>query len=470
MNDGAAVLDAITGFIKRFVALTPAQAHLVALWIVHTHAKAASDVTPYLSITSTEKQSGKTRLLEVLEMLAHNPWMTGRTSAAALVRKVERGVTLLLDETDAAFQGEKEYSEALRGILNSGHRRGGKASLCVGQGANIDVKDFPVFGPKALAGIGRLPDTIGDRSIPVRLKRKGPTEKVDRFRRRLLDSDATTLRDKVATFAKANIDTLKNARPDLPDQLTDRQQDGIEPLLAIADIAGDTWPARARWVASDIFASSAAEDDSIRVRLLADIRDVLGAVPAGRMLSADLVGALCGIEGGPWAEWNKGRFTPNTLARLLKPFEIGPRTIRTSTDRAKGYSAEMFEDAFSRYLRPLSGDNVTTCINSGCTPLLEAYQPERVTGARSASEPHEKRLVTAVTDEKPGNGDNGDYLFGAAVSLCREAGSVSVTTIKNGLLVSAATAVKYVDQMEEMGLVGPANCGGPRRFIRGVVQ
>jgi hypothetical protein len=37
---------------------------------------------------------------------------------------------LLLDESDAAFNGEKEYAEALRGILNTGYRRSGAAAAC----------------------------------------------------------------------------------------------------------------------------------------------------------------------------------------------------------------------------------------------------------------------------------------------------------------------------------------------------
>jgi hypothetical protein len=184
--EGARVLDDVAGFIRRFVSLSPEQAFVVALWVLHTHAFDAADSTPYLAITSAEKRSGKTRLLEILELVVARPWLTGRVSAAALVRKIDaEAPTLLLDESDAAFAGDKEYSEALRGILNSGHRRGGKTSLCVGQGSNITFKDFSVFAPKAVAGIGKLPDTIADRSIPIRLERKKPGEGVARFRHRL---------------------------------------------------------------------------------------------------------------------------------------------------------------------------------------------------------------------------------------------------------------------------------------------
>ena len=66
---GADILDWILGYLKRFVSLSPEQGRVVALWVVHTHSMDAADTTPYLSIHSAEKQSGKTRLLEVLKML-----------------------------------------------------------------------------------------------------------------------------------------------------------------------------------------------------------------------------------------------------------------------------------------------------------------------------------------------------------------------------------------------------------------
>src|SRR5262249_8421427 len=129
-------------FIRRFVSLSEAQARALALWVVHTHAVDVADTTPYLAINSPAKRSGKTRLLEILRLIVAFAWMTGRVTAAALVRKIDKEhPTLLLDESDAAFKGDREYAEALRGVLNSGHERGGRASLCVGQGANIEVKD-----------------------------------------------------------------------------------------------------------------------------------------------------------------------------------------------------------------------------------------------------------------------------------------------------------------------------------------
>ena len=41
---------------------------------------------------------------------------------------------------------------------------------------------FPTFAPMALAGIGRLKDTVADRSITIRLQRRLKSEDVDAFR------------------------------------------------------------------------------------------------------------------------------------------------------------------------------------------------------------------------------------------------------------------------------------------------
>jgi len=119
--EAAEILQDVRAFVRKYVVLSDDQALTVALWVVHTHVIHAAECTPYLQITSPMKGSGKTRLLEVLETLVARPWLTGRMSAAVLIRKVDaERPTLLLDESDAAFKGEQEYAEALRGILNSG--------------------------------------------------------------------------------------------------------------------------------------------------------------------------------------------------------------------------------------------------------------------------------------------------------------------------------------------------------------
>ena len=113
----SALLSEVEQHIQRYVVMTPDQACTSSLWTAHTHVIGAFEYTPYFNITSPTKRSGKSISPRMPRAPTPRPWLTGRTSPAALVRKVNAlRPTLLLDESDAAFNGEKEYAEALRGI------------------------------------------------------------------------------------------------------------------------------------------------------------------------------------------------------------------------------------------------------------------------------------------------------------------------------------------------------------------
>jgi hypothetical protein len=355
VNEAAELLEAVASFVRRFVVLSDAQVAAVALWITHTHAFDAADATPYLSVTSAEKESGKTRLLETLELLVARPWLTGRVTAAVLARKVDTvKPTLLLDESDASFNGEKEYAETLRGMLNTGHRRGGRSSLCTGQGANLTYTDLSTFCPKAIAGIGDLPDTVASRSLAIRLKRKAPDEAAERFRRREAEEVAEPLFRWLVSWTEHHVDELAVARPELPEeQLSDRACDCWEPLFAIADLAGEGWPERARLAAVELAAGGRENGDSIRIRLLADVRTVFEERSTHELTTAELLEALAEIEEAPWGEWGRERrpLSAKGLASLLRPLEIKPRKWRDDSEKTvRGYPRERFEDAWTRYL------------------------------------------------------------------------------------------------------------------------
>lgn len=406
--DGDAVLTKVLAFIRRFVSLSESQARVVSLWIAHTYTFQAVDATPYLAITSAEKQCGKSRLLEVLQVLVVNPWMTGRVTAAILIRKVDaEQPTLLLDESDAAFAGEKEYAETLRGILNSGHRSSGKASCCI-KGADISYKDFRTFCPKAIAGIGNLPDTVADRSVPIRLKRAAPGEVVERFRLRDVQAEATALRNEIEAWCLMIAESLTEARPELPDALTDRQQDGAEPLLAIADAAGGAWPKWARAALVELCSEAQRSDDSIGKQLLADICQIFKSKGLDRLSSADLAAALADIETSPWCEWSHGKpLTPGKLARLLKPFEVSPEGIRVGDKTPRGYLVGQFQDAFRRYLRaqcssalssptPKSAQRRNKPILVRVSAILQSATPKSMLRSRNATNPIKTRSVAML--------------------------------------------------------------------------
>jgi Protein of unknown function (DUF3631)/Domain of unknown function (DUF3854) len=400
-DEGSNVLAEIESFVRQFVIVTPAQSTAISLWIAHTWCASVCIYTPYLAVTSATKQCGKSKLLEALEYLVHEPWLTSGASAASLFRKIEeRFPTLLLDEVDAIFKGDKEMSEAVRGVLNSGAHHRGKVTRCVGQGTNITTKDFSTFCPKAFSGIGHLPDTVADRSLPIRLMRKLHTEETARLRERTVERVAKPLRERLAAWVKVQILTIKNAEPDLPDQLSDRQQDGGEILLQIADIAGGDWPAKGRAALLELYRGEDGADEAIHVRLLADIRTIFDEQVADKIFSEDLAAKLCAIETSPWSEWRAGKpLTKVQLARQLKEFKVYPASLRIGELHKKGYEREMFASVWDRYL-PKSDESRYLPKNEELSRVPSC--PVSCPGSKSEKSPVFMQVVPDQTDFQGG--------------------------------------------------------------------
>jgi hypothetical protein len=348
VSEGAQLLEALVVFTRRYVVMSVSQAVAVALWTVHSHALDGCEQSPLLAITSAEKRSGKTRLLDVLELLVANPWRVITPSEAVVFRKIHADrPTLLLDEVDAIFNPKTNgATEGLRALLNAGNRAGTMVPRCVGPSQSL--MNFSVFCAKALAGIRDLPETVADRSVSIRLKRRAPNEPVERFRRRDAADEAQQLSDQASLWAEHHLPVLTEARPELPEDLNDRAQDAWEPLLAIADQVGGEWPQRARAAAVRLSGDDLPDEESAGVLLLHDVKTIFETQGADRISSASLVAELHEIEESPWAEWH---VSTHRVAKLLKQFEVRPRTVRFEDETtAKGYRLEQFEDAFGRYL------------------------------------------------------------------------------------------------------------------------
>jgi hypothetical protein len=353
----SAILAEVVEYLRRFVVFTDEQALTVGLWVFHTWALDVAQQTPYLLVTSPEKGCGKSRLQEVAELLVKRPWMTVLTSEAVLYRKIEaQQPTLLLDEADTIFApGRKgDRYESVRAVLNAGHRRGAVVPRCVGPGQV--VKDFHVFCPKMIAGIGVLPDTITDRGVPIRMERKTTQESVEDFFYNEEEVVAHELRDRVAAWAEQHQDELAVARPDRPDQLSDRLREGTQPLLAIADLLGCGDEAR-RALVKLCTGERADNVESQRVRLLRDIRDVFGSREAeiGHRLKAmrtkTLLHRLHALDESEWRQYYGRRLTDKDLANLLRPYGVHPTTIRFQrVGPKKGYKRGDLAHVWERYV------------------------------------------------------------------------------------------------------------------------
>lgn len=379
------LLDSVRALIVRFVRLPGEEyADAIALWVLHAHAIAAATTSPRLVFKSPEKSSGKTTALDVLETLVPAPLNTVNASVAAVFRLLkDEQATLLFDEVDSIFNVRAaNQHEELRALLNAGHRRGATVARVVGEGKKMRVERFPVFAATVLATIGDLPETIESRAIIVPMRRRAPDEVLDQFRQRKVIAVAGPLRECLALWAERYHDELKEREPRMPVGITDRLADSWEPLIAIADLAGEPWASRARAAAIRIAGGHVIDEASTGVQLLGDIRGCLGT--EDRISSVNLLAKLNAMDEAQWGGWHGGGgLTARDLARRLKPYGIGSRTYRPigSIKTVKGYLREDFADAWRRYAPALI---------TGETAVTEKQKP--------SSELDHRYRVTADTD------------------------------------------------------------------------
>jgi hypothetical protein len=236
---GHVVLDDVAAWMAAHAAYTSEHhARVVALWAAHTHALEAAASTPRLAFLSPEPGSGKTRSLELLELLLHRGRHVLLMTPAALFRIVEAvRPTILLDEVDAIFgrHASKDH-EDLRAIINAGHRPGATVMRVVGDGGSMRPHEFRAYCAVALAGLGQLPGTIATRSITIPMRRRAPDEHVRPYRERVTRPEGEALRRRLAAWVSRHGDEMPEA-PEMPAGFTDRPADCWEPLIAVADAA-----------------------------------------------------------------------------------------------------------------------------------------------------------------------------------------------------------------------------------------
>jgi hypothetical protein len=352
--DGAALLDSIAEAIGRYVVLPEYSRDTAALWILHSYAPDCFLVSPRLAICSPVKRCGKTTLLDVLACLVLRPLATTNVTSSAVFRVIEAyRPTLLVDEADTFLRDNDE----LRGIINSGHRRGGSVLRAVGD--DYEPRAFATYSSCAIALIGKLPDTLHDRSVIIDLKRRLPNEPITPFRPDRA-SHLDILARQAARWGQDHIEEMGTVDADMPSGIYNREADNWRPLLAIAQVAGGHWPERVRKAVAE--SHDAAGDDESRITvLLGDIKDIFDqrvkegeiAKDAKTVLpSSKLADELAAIEGRPWAEYGKARkpISQNQVARLLRPVGIAPETARTGKKIVRTYQLHQFADAFERYL------------------------------------------------------------------------------------------------------------------------
>ncbi len=349
--DPAELLREVIAIISKHIVQDEHQAIAAALWVVMTWLINDVNYAPLAIINSPEKGCGKTRFLEVLEKLSCRPMFTSGSSASAIFRSVEKWKpTVLIDEADTFFRANKE----LHGMVNAGYQPGGIVMRTESVNGRIVPRAFSVYSAKAIAGITlekHLPEATMSRGIEFKLRRKLPHESVSRLRHADSSSFAG-ITAKLARFAQDYSAQVREAKPALPDALSDRDQDNWEPLLAIAECAGEEWLDRATAAALALSGTNESTANS-GSRLLADIKQVFLSVKLDRISTARLIMALCEDDENAWATYNgRQQITARQLASLLGVYGIKSQLMRLNRcdNPARGFKLAQFSDAFDRYL------------------------------------------------------------------------------------------------------------------------
>jgi Protein of unknown function (DUF3631) len=406
----ADLLQALRDTFAAHVILPEHGATTMAVWTLHAWAIDAAYVSPFLMFTSPEMRCGKSKALALLFRTCPRSAFASNISPAAVFRYVEaHHPTLIVDEADTFVRDNEE----MRGILNGGHTRDTAYVIrCTGE--KNEPKEFSTWGPKAIAGIGKLAATLQDRSIILPMKRKRREERVTKLRAQ--DTKAfVNLRRQAARWANDNLEALKDARPDIPVTLNDRAQDNWEPLLAIADLAGGGWPATVRAAAVALEAEGDRET-TIKAQLLTDIRDVFTAHNFDKAGSKFLVAQLADDETKPWGSFGKDAkpITERQLARLLREFGIKPGNLRIGGAIVKGYTKAGFVDAWERYASSSSAPrgfrSATSATSNDSNGLEEksSATPDLFVADRNGSNPLEIDTCSDVADRNPLGSKTGD--------------------------------------------------------------
>lgn len=319
-ESGSELLLDLRSFFTRFAVFRDRRvALLLAAWTLGTYCYRVFRVFPYLALRSPDKRCGKSRVLDLLSLVAFNASSrVVHPTEAQLFRGPSRnGGTLLLDEVEALGRTDKDAYKGLLSVLNSGFEQGGSVSRETKDAlGNFHGASFETFCPRALAGINKTADTLEDRSIIIVMQRKLAREKTERFSPSRLEHETQALRDRCYIWALAHAETLAAVYDKADeyftalDSLDDRARDLWEPLVSITAVAdverGDgqkTLTDELTALARDLCqVRDGAAEDSTAVQVVKALQLIVAQQRHG--------GLFQGTEAVP--------FTPTELASLLK--------------------------------------------------------------------------------------------------------------------------------------------------------
>ena len=410
--DPKELLNEIRTTIVNSIIIDDEEADAVTLWIALTWFIDHVQILALLLINAPENSCGKTQLVDLVGRMSSKGFPMVNITLAAVFRVIDLyRPTLLFDEADQFFKTNRDIA----GLINAGHSPT-SANVIRLVGDSHTPKNFSVWCAKVVAGIAiekHLPSATMTRGIMINMRRKMKHEKVSRIRHADL-SRCDILQSKLARFAQDCGVKVSLLTPNLPDELTDRQQDNWEPLFAIAECVSSEWVVRANAAALKLSAK-AEPSVSIGNELLADIQQVFKIKKIDKISSSDLIKALTENEESRWESYYRGKeITPRQLAKILDPYGIKSKTVRTKFGTPKGYDLDQFRDVFDRYLTPSesapSTENLPQLrnVSAQATPVMGSsvaaqtqLDEQRGVNETVADEAQQTATLTATPEASP---------------------------------------------------------------------
>jgi hypothetical protein len=386
------ILEEVAEFTRRFVYFPYEEFYLlVAAWIVSTHLTKVFDYAGYLFAWSPEPQSGKSRLLEVLDLLVNNSSQILVSPTEAVLFRTAHEHTQLLDEIDSWTNRDE-----LRSVLNAGFRRGGAVPRMKEEGSDFTVMHFPVFGPRALAGIGTtvLGKATRDRTFMLEMVRQTKGERREQLRPRKIGPEASRLKQRISEWAHAHEQAVERSYEDSEfpylDHFMDRTIDLTEPLAAVIEVAfGDRrgLDQARRDLVSAVRIARDEQDSPEEEHQVLRVLEHLARKSDPLVGSASELAALCNTLAPPPGE--------NEIGSLLRRYGFKNKSIRRNG--APGYRYELshskLADILARYGGQKPGPQQETESTEHPHALREPIYAERVPEASEHADPNVAGVV-----------------------------------------------------------------------------
>lgn len=171
------IYEEIYHFLKQHIVLQDeAMYNILIAWIISSWKSHRLQTIPYIQILGTI-ETGKTRLLELLNEFCYHSIMAVSITPAAISRLIDNyEATILIDQAEKLLRLNSESGLSLYSICLSGYRKGMHYTIADQNNPNNTISKN-VFGPKAFTSERVFDPALTSRCVTIRMHRHEPLSK-----------------------------------------------------------------------------------------------------------------------------------------------------------------------------------------------------------------------------------------------------------------------------------------------------